>query len=471
MKFTNHEGKQASFDQWRGSYVLLSFVYAGCPMPEMCPLTMHINKKIQSTWLKQNKPFPLHFAVATLDPEEDGPEEMKEYATENGLSFEDFTMITGSKNAMADLVSYFNSAPIPGEKLLNHKVVSVLLSPDLETLKTFSGNKYSYGEIKKAVDTHKRKTKTNSLKGLDTTPDGEASRFKNNIPEAGLKTPSIIDLSKQSSQLGIDPKLYDKFWERWPLVNVRFRTSPAEQRFVFANDIAWRELEKGGQNFPDGSVFGKVAFNVGFDPRFPSSYEPTRFSRIQFMKKDSKKYRSTDGWGYALYLPEAPGVKNNFGENEVQACHACHRLASNHDFVFDTPVFSNRVAGQKSSQNFEHNFQKTAVSSLAEELRNILAKQEIGNTKSIFVYKLAGFQGTISESLLPMARLASERSDPFLMLSSNDGFILGYRQKSKSSDCNKGAKLIVRDILPFENSKKDQSVPIKEMTFCDGVFQ
>lgn len=317
----------------------------------------------------------------------------------------------------------------------------------------------------------KKKTKTNYLKGLDTTPDGEASSFKNNIPEAGLKTPSIIDLSKQRSLLGIDPKLYDKFWERWPLVNVRFRTSPAEQRFVFANDVAWRELEKGGQNFPDGSVFGKVAFIVGFDPRFPSSYEPTRFSRIQLMKKDSKKYQSTDGWGYALYLPEAPGVKNSFGEHDAQACHACHRLASNHDFVFDTPVFSNSTAVQKSGQNFEDNFQKTAVSSLAEELRNIIAKQDAGNTNSIFIYKLPGFQGTISESLLPIARLASERSDPFLMLSSNGGFILGYKHKTKSIDCKKGAKLIVRDILPFENSKKDNSVPIKEMTFCDGVFQ
>lgn len=159
IKLIDQHNKPTSFTERKGSYIFLSFVYAGCPMPEMCPLTMQINKKIYGQWLNKKKPFPLNFVFATLDPEEDGPEEMKEYATENGLTFDDFTMVTGSKSAMADLVSYFNSAPIPGEKLLNHKVVSVLLGPELETLKTFSGNKYSYEEIKQIVDAHKKKNK------------------------------------------------------------------------------------------------------------------------------------------------------------------------------------------------------------------------------------------------------------------------------------------------------------------------
>lgn len=157
IKLLNQNGKATALTERKGSYIFLSFVYAGCPMPEMCPLTMQINKKIHAQWLRNKKPFPLHFIFATLDPEEDGPEEMKDYANENGLNLDDFTMVTGSKNAMADLASYFNSAPIPGEKLLNHKVVSVLLSPDLETLKTFSGNKYSYEEIRKLVDKHSKK--------------------------------------------------------------------------------------------------------------------------------------------------------------------------------------------------------------------------------------------------------------------------------------------------------------------------
>lgn len=157
MSFIDQENRPVAFNKWAGQFIVLSFVYASCPMPEMCPLTMAINKKIHARWIKKNKPFPLHFAIATLDPEEDGPKEMKEYADANKAPLEDFSFLTGSESAMADLASFFDSAPIPGGSLKSHKVVTVLLGPNLEVIKKFTGNKYSYENIASAVRSLKSK--------------------------------------------------------------------------------------------------------------------------------------------------------------------------------------------------------------------------------------------------------------------------------------------------------------------------
>jgi protein SCO1/2 len=329
ISVVNQDGKPLRMSDFRGKNILLSFVYASCPMPEMCPLTMAINKKIISAWKKDRQPFPFHVVFATLDPEEDGPEEMKTYGTNNKLDFKDFTLITGKNSEMADLSSAFDSAPIPGEKLINHQVVSVLLDPNLKVIKKFFGNKYTYDEIKKLVAASTSQfqgkvtssdSKINPL-ALQTNASEESAKFQNQLPKANNTTPSAIDLSERKTLMGIDPKKYDKFWENWRLVNVRYRTSPAEQRFVYANDIAWRTLKSGGAKFEEGAVFAKIAYTVGFDARFPSSYEPNKFSRIQFMKKDSKRYQSTDGWGYALYLQNSD-QEEKFGDMELQACHA-----------------------------------------------------------------------------------------------------------------------------------------------------
>jgi hypothetical protein len=51
---------------------------------------------------------------------------------------------------------------------------------------------------------------------------------------------------------------------------------------------------------------------------------------VQFMVKDSKKYASTSGWGFAQFddgKPADAAVQNT--------CFSCHQAANSHDFVFN----------------------------------------------------------------------------------------------------------------------------------------
>jgi hypothetical protein len=54
---------------------------------------------------------------------------------------------------------------------------------------------------------------------------------------------------------------------------------------------------------------------------------------VQFMVKDSKRYASTGGWGFAHFDDGKPG-----SETVHNACFACHAIVSDRDMVFNRYV-------------------------------------------------------------------------------------------------------------------------------------
>lgn len=132
---------------------------------------------------------------------------------------------------------------------------------------------------------------------------------------------------------GYSLKDFKGFPEKWHFVTVRFRHDTREMRLTYANDIAAKALREGKTEYPDGAIFGKVGRLTEEDPLFPSSATPSAVKRFQFMVRDRLKFKSTDGWGYALFDDRG----NNFpGEpkSAAQACAACHRIAESRGYVF-----------------------------------------------------------------------------------------------------------------------------------------
>lgn len=147
LSFVNQDGKQIRLNQFGNNYLLMSFIFTRCPVSKMCPLTLTLNKRVEREWTQKRKPFPLHFILATLDPEGDTPIVLKEYGKKNRVSFNLFTFLTGNAENMAELTSFFDSAPIPGETFISHRPISILLSPKLEVIEKFYDNHFSFDLI------------------------------------------------------------------------------------------------------------------------------------------------------------------------------------------------------------------------------------------------------------------------------------------------------------------------------------
>ena len=123
-----------------------------------------------------------------------------------------------------------------------------------------------------------------------------------------------------------------------------------------------------------------------------------------------------------------------------------------------------------SGRDFFENFKRTPIKDLPEAIASIVKTENKTSTKNVLDYKISAFQGTISESMLPVARLATERNLPVLLRADdNAGFVLAFKIKKNELNCNNTAKVFVKDIQII--SGQPVSGTPREMTFCDGVFK
>ena len=128
-------------------------------------------------------------------------------------------------------------------------------------------------------------------------------------------------------------------YRNWQLISVAHEEGSLNDiRAILGNDVALDAYREGMLPFPDGTIIVRLAYS------YVSSEENNKvFGRsqsfvagpptdwyLQVMVKDSKKYASTRGWGYAQFDKDGKPAD----EAKHNTCAPCHEPASARDFVF-----------------------------------------------------------------------------------------------------------------------------------------
>ncbi len=127
-------------------------------------------------------------------------------------------------------------------------------------------------------------------------------------------------------------------YKDWRVISISHRTDNNTMRTILGNDIAIKAARTGNTNpWPKGTVLGKLVWKQKTEDNWPTAIAPNKFVHAEFMFKDSEKYKSTGGWGYARWkgLDQKPYGKD---ENFAQECVACHTPVKDNDWVFTTPA-------------------------------------------------------------------------------------------------------------------------------------
>jgi hypothetical protein len=123
----------------------------------------------------------------------------------------------------------------------------------------------------------------------------------------------------------------------WKLISVaREEGAQDDIRAILGNDIAIQAQRNDTLPFPDGTVIARLAWalqssadnNKAFGREQSFVAGPPK-NGVQFMVKDSKKYASTGGWGFAQFNEGGPA-----DEPVHRGCFGCHQAAKSHDLVF-----------------------------------------------------------------------------------------------------------------------------------------
>jgi hypothetical protein len=138
----------------------------------------------------------------------------------------------------------------------------------------------------------------------------------------------------------------------WKVISVAQVGAPVNDlRIKLGNDIAIKAYRQGQLPFPDGTIIARLAYrqvaSEENNAAIRAEAERQGLSReavtqllaassvagpatnVQFMVKDSKKYASTGGWGFAQFTNGKPDA-----ETVHKTCFSCHEPGKDRDFVF-----------------------------------------------------------------------------------------------------------------------------------------
>ena len=137
----------------------------------------------------------------------------------------------------------------------------------------------------------------------------------------------------------------------WALISVARVGGPVnDMRAKLGNDVAIRAFREGKLPFPNGTIIARLAWNAvtseennnalrpvlerglgpdGAQKTLAESFVAGPATNVQFMIKDSKKYASTGGWGFAQFTDGKPD-----SGPALKTCFSCHTPARDRDFVF-----------------------------------------------------------------------------------------------------------------------------------------
>jgi len=125
-------------------------------------------------------------------------------------------------------------------------------------------------------------------------------------------------------------------YKNWRVISSSERFDNHTMREILGNEVAIKAIADHNINpWPDGTTFAKIAWFQ--QPDSSGVIHTGQFFQVEFMIKDSQKYASTKGWGWARWRGtdlKPYGANANFSSE----CVTCHSPLRKNDYVFTMPI-------------------------------------------------------------------------------------------------------------------------------------
>lgn len=113
----NQEGEVRVFPDFiKGKITVMGFIFTHCP--DICPMTTH-NMYLTEKQIKANGIDDVKFVALSFDPDRDSPEVLKKFAEIRDLDFNSWTLLTGERATVYDLLKRFDVKAIKTDENLD----------------------------------------------------------------------------------------------------------------------------------------------------------------------------------------------------------------------------------------------------------------------------------------------------------------------------------------------------------------
>jgi protein SCO1/2 len=156
--FVDQDGKGRTFGGYRGTFVVMTFIYTKCPLPTFCPLMDRHFVTLQKP-LKDDPAFAkVRLVTVSFDPLTDTPPVLKEHATRLNADLSRWTFLTGDRDEVDKFAARFGvsvSRAMNDPRDITHNLRTVIIDGEGRLVRTYTGNDWSpdqlLADLRKAI--------------------------------------------------------------------------------------------------------------------------------------------------------------------------------------------------------------------------------------------------------------------------------------------------------------------------------
>jgi len=148
--FVNQSGRKQTLKDFRGSTVVLTFIYTRCPLPNFCPLMDRHFVTLQERLKADQSLKHVHLVTVSFDPVRDTPAVLRAHAKELDADLQRWTFLTGDVKAIDDFAGRFGVYVVRNpndERDITHNLRTAIIGPDGTVKKIYTGNEWTPDDI------------------------------------------------------------------------------------------------------------------------------------------------------------------------------------------------------------------------------------------------------------------------------------------------------------------------------------
>jgi protein SCO1 len=148
--FVDQNNRKTRLSAFRGSTVVLTFIYTRCPLPTFCPMMDRHFVTLQEHMKSDAALKRVHLVTVSFDPARDTPAVLRAHAKELDADLTSWTFLTGDEKAVSAFAGTFGVFVVKNpndQRDITHNLRTAVIGPDGVVKKIYTGNEWTPEDV------------------------------------------------------------------------------------------------------------------------------------------------------------------------------------------------------------------------------------------------------------------------------------------------------------------------------------
>jgi protein SCO1 len=148
--FVDQDGRKRSFGSFKGSPLVVTFIYTKCPLPTFCPLMDRHFASMQKPLAADPALNTVHLVTVSFDPLTDTPPVLKAHAKTLNADLTRWTFLTGDRDEIDRFAARFGVSvgrALNDPRDITHNLRTAIVDADGKLVKVYTGNDWTPEQV------------------------------------------------------------------------------------------------------------------------------------------------------------------------------------------------------------------------------------------------------------------------------------------------------------------------------------